>query len=216
MIKLILKNISKEFHGKPVLKNVSLEIESPKAVLIQGPNGSGKTTLIRIIAGLVPPSVGKIEVYVNGKRNMDKRRIIGYVSHNPLIYDELSVSENIEFYAGLYGLKNAMNNQHIRNIISNLGLTTHLNYVTGNLSYGWKKRVDIARALLHNPDIILFDEPFTGLDEAGRSSLIRLLNELLLQDKIIIITSPTGDVDKNLEIPDKFLVKKEIREGSLL
>jgi heme exporter protein A len=88
--------------------------------------------------------------------------------------------------------------------------------MTGNLSYGWKKRVDIARALIHNPEIILFDEPFTGLDEAGRQSLIQLFNELLHRDKIIILTSPMGDIDKDLEILSRFLDKKELREGSLV
>ncbi len=216
MKKLVLRNISKEFLGKLVLNNVNLEIDSPRIVLIKGPNGSGKTTLIRIIAGLIQPSNGKVEIYVDGKKVLDRRRIVGYVSHYPLIYDELSVKENIDFFAGLNGLKNTMGYEFIKSIISNLGLIKYLDSMTGNLSYGWKKRVDIARALIHNPEIILLDEPFTGLDEAGRQSLILLFNELLHRDKIIILTSPMGDIDKDLEILSRFLDKKELREGSLV
>ncbi|NAZ12054.1 MAG: ATP-binding cassette domain-containing protein [Desulfurococcales archaeon] len=216
MKKLVLRNISKEFLGKLVLNNVNLEIDSPRIVLIKGPNGSGKTTLIRIIAGLIQPSNGKIEIYVDGKKVLDRRRIVGYVSHYPLIYDELSVKENIDFFAGLNGLKNTMGYEFIKSIISSLGLIKYLDSMTGNLSYEWKKRVDIARALIHNPEIILLDEPFTGLDEVGRQSLIQLFNELLHRDKIIILTSPIGDIDKDLEILSRFLDKKELREGSLV
>jgi ABC-type multidrug transport system ATPase subunit len=216
MKKLVLRNISKEFLGKLVLNNVNLEIDSPRIVLIKGPNGSGKTTLIRIIAGLIQPSNGKIEIYVDGKKVLDRRRIVGYVSHYPLIYDELSVKENIDFFAGLNGLKNTVDYEFIKSIISSLGLIKYLDSMTGNLSYGWKKRVDIARALIHNPEIILLDEPFTGLDEVGRQSLKQLFNELLHRDKIIILTSPIGDIDKDLEILSRFLDKKELREGSLV
>jgi len=216
MKKLVLRNISKEFLGKLVLNNINLEIDSPRIVLIKGPNGSGKTTLIRIIAGLIQPSNGKIEIYVDGKKVLDRRRIVGYVSHYPLIYDELSVKENIDFFAGLNGLKNTVDYEFIKSIISSLGLIKYLDSMTGNLSYGWKKRVDIARALIHNPEIILLDEPFTGLDEVGRQSLIQLFNELLHRDKIIILTSPIGDIDKDLEILSRFLDKKELREGSLV
>uniref|UniRef100_A0A7C1I5M2 ABC transporter ATP-binding protein n=1 Tax=Fervidicoccus fontis TaxID=683846 RepID=A0A7C1I5M2_9CREN len=216
MKKLVLRNISKEFLGKLVLNNVNLEIDSPRILLIKGPNGSGKTTLIRIIAGLIQPSNGKVEIYVDGKKVLDRRRIVGYVSHYPLIYDELSVKENIDFFAELNGLKNTVGYEFIRSIISGLGLIKYLDSMTGNLSYGWKKRVDIARALIHNPEIILLDEPFTGLDVEGRQSLIQLFNELLHRDKIIILTSPIGDIDKDLEILSRFLDKKELREGSLV
>jgi ABC-type multidrug transport system ATPase subunit len=216
MKKLVLRNISKEFLGKLVLNNVNLEIDSPRIVLIKGPNGSGKTTLIRIIAGLIQPSNGKVEIYVDGKKVLDRRRIVGYVSHYPLIYDELSVKENIDFFAELNGLKNTVGYEFIRSMISGLGLIKYLDSMTGNLSYGWKKRVDIARALIHDPEIILLDEPFTGLDEAGRQSLIQLFNDLLHRDKIIILTSPIGDIDKDLEILSRFLDKKELREGSLV
>jgi heme exporter protein A len=216
MKKLVLRNISKEFLGKLVLNNVNMEIDSPRIVLIKGPNGSGKTTLIRIIAGLIQPSNGKVEIYVDGKKVLDRRRIVGYVSHYPLIYDELSVKENIDFFAGLNGLKNTMGYEFVKSMISGLGLIKYLDSMTGNLSYGWKKRVDIARALIHNPEIILFDEPFTGLDVEGRQSLIQLFNELLHRDKIIILTSPIGDIDKDLDILSRFLDKKELREGSLV
>jgi ABC-type multidrug transport system ATPase subunit len=216
MKKLVLRNISKEFLGKLVLNNVNLEINSPRIVLIKGPNGSGKTTLIKIIAGLIQPSNGKVEIYVDGKKVLDRRRIIGYVSHYPLIYDELSVKENIDFFAGLNGLKNTMGYEFIKSMISGLGLIKYLDSMTGNLSYGWKKRVDIIRALIHDPEIILLDEPFTGLDEAGRQSLILLFNELLHRDKTIILTSPIGDIDKDLNILSRFLDKKELREGSII
>jgi ABC-type multidrug transport system ATPase subunit len=208
MKKLVLRNISKEFLGKLVLNNVNLEIDSPRIVLIKGPNGSGKTTLIRIIAGLIQPSNGKVEIYVDGKKVLDRRRIVGYVSHYPLIYDELSVKENIDFFAGLNGLKNTVDYEFIKSMISGLGLIKYLDSMAGNLSYGWKKRVDIVRALIHDPEIILLDEPFTGLDETGRQSLILLFNELLHRDKIIILTSPIGDIDKDLEILSRFLDKK--------
>jgi ABC-type multidrug transport system ATPase subunit len=216
MKKLVLRNISKEFLGKLVLNNVNLEIDSPRIVLIKGPNGSGKTTLIRIIAGLIQPSNGKVEIYVDGKKVLDRRRIVGYVSHYPLIYDELSVKENIDFFAGLNGLKNTVDYEFIKSMISGLGLIKYLDSMVGNLSYGWKKRVDIVRALIHDPEIILLDEPFTGLDETGRQSLILLFNELLHRDKIIILTSPIGDIDKDLEILSRFLDKKMLREGSLV
>lgn len=216
MKRLILKNISKAYAGKTVLKDVTLEVVSPKIVVIYGPNGSGKTTLIKIIAGLIPPTNGRVEIY-DGRDTLvgERRRIIGYASHYPLIYEELTVRENLEFYGRLYGIKNPLDDDNVKMIIEILELRQVLRHVTGNLSYGWKKRADIARALIHNPDIVLFDEPFTGLDERGRKSLIELQVHLMRNDKIAVITTPTGEHHGGLEQLGNFVIKKEISDGAL-
>lgn len=215
MMKLFIKNVGKEFDGKQILRNITVEINSPCILLIVGPNGSGKTTLIKIIAGLIAPSKGNIEIYKDNKLVKDKKREIGFVSHYPIIYDELTVKENLDFYAKLYGIKDFLNQLLIKDIVYILGLNQVLDTKTFSLSYGWKKKVDIARALVHNPNIVLFDEPFTGLDENGKKSLTELFDYLIKLDKIIILTSPIHDVLRDVSGLKSCLIVKELDEGVL-
>ncbi len=186
--------------GPWVLAGLDLRVERGEAVAVIGANGSGKTTLLRIAAGLLHPSRG--EVLVSGHRagSLEARRLVGVVLHHSLLYDELTVAENLDYYAGLYDVEGY--DPRRDPVVEALGLHRYLDARARELSFGWRRRADIARALLHRPPLLLIDEPFTGLDERGVEDLARLLRGLRRSGMAVLATSPrAGDV-KPLE-PDR-------------
>lgn len=217
MIEVKLFNISKSFSDREIIRDINLTVTSPMILVIVGPNGSGKTTLQKIIAGLLMPSKGQIKILKNGTLIRDRRRAIGYCSHHPLLYDELTVIENLRFFGKLYGIKDVLARPYIKNLLSIIGIDNYLSYYVRDLSYGWKKRLDIMRALLHDPDVLLLDEPFTGLDEDGKDSLLKLMKNLVERNKIVILTSPTEDVTFFLkDFGPKLITVKKLLDGTLV
>ncbi len=197
-----MRNVWKSYGGDYVLRGASLRVRSGQRVIIVGPNGSGKTTLIKISCGLVPPSRG--EVFINGinVRSPRARALIGYVAHRPLLYEDLSVRDNLLYYAGLYGYKDL---GHVERLLDSLDLRGYMDRKVSSLSHGWKRRVDLARALLHNPLLLLMDEPLSGVDADGRRAL---MDVLIRSDCSVVMTSPVEVRMKGAEIV-------EIREGRL-
>ncbi len=151
MIRLV--DVWKRFAQGWVLKGVSAHFGRGIHVIV-GPNGSGKTTLVRIIAGITPPSKGTVEVYGS----------LSVVFHTPSLYEELTVRENLEFYAELVG-------DDPSNVWDMFGVRRLLDMRVSSLSYGWRRRVDMARAFLGSPSNLVIDEPTTGLDDAAREEL---------------------------------------------
>ncbi len=190
------KGVWKRLGGHWVLRGVDLVVGKGEGVLVLGSNGSGKTTLLRIIAGLVRPSRGSVRVFGEDPRSRSVREKVGLVPHHNLVYPELTVRENLGYYAKLYGLRGYRPEED--EVVVELGLVRYLDRRVGELSFGWRRRTDIARALLHRPRLLLIDEPFTGLDDAAQESLARLLLRLRDEGISVVATSPSASVVRHL------------------
>mgnify|MGYP002713079346 CR=1 FL=1 len=182
-------DLVKSFGLLPVLKKLNLTIERGEFVALMGPNGSGKSTLLRQIAGLSRPTSGFIRV--GGWQLPDEaaavRSQIGMVSHKPLLYGNLTAQENLQFFAQIYNLKNI--DERIQYLLDRVGLKKRAHDLTRTFSRGMYQRLTIARALLHDPDVILFDEPYTGLDQSASETLDGLLKEAHDGNRTIIMTT---------------------------
>ena len=189
---VVLRDVWKRYRTGWVLQGVSLSLPLGESLLILGANGSGKTTLLRIIAGLVRPTRGEVRVLGDTPLNSRVRSQLGLVAHHSLLYQELTVRENLEYYARLYGVEGYEPERDP--VVEALGLKRFLDRRVEELSFGWRRRADIARALLHNPRLLLIDEPFAGLDDAAQGSLAGLLNELRTRGVSIVATSPSTSV----------------------
>jgi heme exporter protein A len=150
------------FGAVRALDDVSFSVQPGETLAVFGPNGAGKTTLLKVLAGLIQPQRGRAEV--DGGR-----RAIGWIGHQPQLYGQLSVRENLRFWASLYDVSLPAD------ILSRLGLDEHADRAVRALSRGLVQRVAIARALVHDPTVLLLDEPFTGLDRIAAEALSRLL-----------------------------------------
>lgn len=165
-----VRGVSKSFGATKALKGVDFEVGGGEAVLIEGPNGSGKTTLLKTIAGLLRPSSGIVEI--DGRSPLEARRVIGYLGHESHLYPHLTLLENLAFFADLYD----MTQDAPAAWLEKVRLVHRKDALAGTLSRGELQRAAIARVLLHDPDVVLADEPFAGLDEATASSIPELIH----------------------------------------
>jgi len=153
--------VSKRYGYLEVLRSVSLRIEGGEFVALFGHNGAGKTTLLKLIATHIRPSTGTVKIFgEDAFRDSGIRRKIGLVTHSSFLYDELTVRENLLFYARQFGVEE----DNFLDTVEFLGMNRWYNVRVKQLSHGLRKRADIIRALIHEPNLILLDEPFTGLD----------------------------------------------------
>jgi heme exporter protein A len=186
---LELRSVSKYFGDFAALRNVSVRFSSGECVLIYGPNGAGKTTLLRMLASLAQPSDG--EVWLGGTRvgrqSADYKRRIGFVSHATLLYDDLTVQENLRLAGKLFGLTGL--DARIDSLLGLFAVRERRTDLVRTLSRGLQQRVTLARALLHEPDFMLLDEPFTGLDAASSSSLEDILRRLAEEGRAVIFST---------------------------
>jgi len=163
---IVVKKLVKRFGPITVLRELDLEISSGEFVALLGPNGAGKTTLLRILATLSKPNSGLVKVasYKLPEQAIYVRAQLGVVSHQPLLYGDLTAEENLNFYSRLYNIASARREQ----VLELVGLASRKNDLVRTFSRGMQQRLAIGRAILHSPRILLLDEPHTGLDqEAG-------------------------------------------------
>jgi len=164
-------------------------VRAGEMLAVAGPNGAGKTTLLRLLAGLMRPSAG--EVRIRGQRptrdDPGPRRAIGLLSHHTFLYDDLTPAENLHFTARLYGLTDPAG--ATRAALEEVGLTARADTPVRHLSRGLLQRAAIARALLHQPDILLLDEPFTGLDAPSADRFRALLAAQLARGRALVLVS---------------------------
>jgi heme exporter protein A len=172
-----LRKLTKSFGSKYALRGVDLRVMPGESLVIFGPNGAGKSTLIRILSSLSRPTSGTVHIGgLNLASHADGiRRHLGVVSHAPLLYDSLTAEENLRFFAGLYGM--AQPEPRIGMLLGQVGLTTRRGDLVRTFSRGMVQRLAIARALLHDPQVLLLDEPDTGLDPQAAE----MLHDLLVQ-----------------------------------
>ena len=184
-----VRKLVKRFGLKPVLRGLNFSVASGEFVAILGPNGAGKTTFLRILASLSRPTLG--EVRVAGYRLPDQaaavRRRLGVVSHLPLLYGDLTAEENLRFYTRLYGVERE--SQRVAEVLELVGLSARRRDLVRTFSRGMQQRLAIGRAVLHDPDVILFDEPHTGLDQDACAMLDGVLRRVAAQGRTIIMTS---------------------------
>lgn len=184
-----VENLTKVYGLLPVLKSVSFSINKGEFVVLLGPNGSGKSTLLRLMSGLSRPTQGLIRIggWVMPQEASAVRAQIGLVSHKPLLCPHLSARENLDFFARLYGIGRTEGQRRIQDSLDQLGLHRRADSLVRTFSRGMAQRLGIARALLHQPPILLFDEPYSGLDQQASDQLDALLQAQ--RDRTIIIST---------------------------
>ena len=184
-----VKKLVKRFGLRTILRGVDWKIEPGEFVALLGPNGAGKTTLLRILAALSRPSLGSVQIagFNLPKQATEVRARLGVVSHLPLLYLDLSAEENLRFYARLYGLPNAA--ERIADVLALVGLEKRRKDLVRTFSRGMQQRLAIGRAVLHHPEVLLFDEPYTGLDQDASATLDEILKTVAAQGHTIVMTS---------------------------
>lgn len=180
-------------HRDPVLHDVSFAVADGSVIGIAGPSGSGKTTLLAAIAGLVRPSAGRIEVAgVSSSDFRARARVIGYVGSSSAVEDELSPTEHLAFHASLRGIGRAQRDGLVAGLIELLDLGTWRDTPGRLLTHGLRRRLAIARALVHDPSVVLLDDPANGLDPAARVDLVDLIAGLSDAGRTVVLA---GDLD---------------------
>ena len=186
-----VENLSKVFGLRPALQGLDFRIKRGESVVLLGQNGSGKSTLLRLLAGLSKPTAGVIRIggWEMPKEAMAVRAQIGLVAHQALLYDNLSARENLDFFARLYGMGAAERESRIAQLLDQVGLRRRGEGLVRDFSRGMQQRLSIARALLHDPDALLFDEPYTGLDQAAAELLDELLSSARRRGRTVIVST---------------------------
>ena len=191
---LLAHGLQRRYGAVAALREVTLTIERGEVILLVGPNGAGKTTLLRCLAGLVRPTRGTVRVAgVDVRIDPTARKGIGMLSHHAMVYDDLTPRENLRFAAALHELANA--EQLITASLDAAGLAARADSVVRGFSRGMLQRLAIARATLHSPDVLLLDEPFTGLDApAARTLRERIAAEHLAGRTIVCVSHDPSDI----------------------
>lgn len=192
-----IKDLVKDFGKKHTIDNLNLKVDDGEFLTIFGPNGSGKTTLLKLISTLLKPTSGEISINGNDSKEngIELRRSIGMVSHETYLYDELTAMENLRFYTALYGVQLTKEKvSNLKAMLKDVALFHRMNDNVGTFSRGMKQRLAIVRASVHNPKVILLDEPYTGLDRKGCNVLNGMLRRLNASGSTIVMT--THDIEK--------------------
>lgn len=204
-----LDSVSKTFGSKLVLNNIDLRIAGGDGVCICGVNGAGKSTLLRIVAGLLRPTSGSVRIcgFDIGSEPEKTKARLGLISHKSMLYPNLTVFENLLFFARLYGIKNSRN--RIVQLLEDAGLSSYYYDRAGILSRGMLQRLAIARAIIHQPVVLLADEPFTGLDTQASRYLVAVLDKFRDNGGTVVMT--THDTGIGLQCCDRAVVLDKSR-----
>jgi len=179
--------ISRSYDGKAVLNAVDLEIGAGEVVGLIGRNGAGKTTLLRIIGGFSKAGRGQVRIFGNDPRETETRRRVGWIGHGISVYDELSALENLSLFGRLYNLPDP--HKSAMEWLERTGLERVKDGLVREFSRGMRQRLAVARAFLHQPSVLLLDEPFTALDDRAIAVLQRLLREALAEGRTVVMST---------------------------
>ncbi|MDO8446122.1 MAG: heme ABC exporter ATP-binding protein CcmA [Deltaproteobacteria bacterium] len=195
----------KSYGPVDALRGIDLKIEKGEFLTVFGPNGAGKSTLLKILSTIIKPTSGKVNIdgIDISSANEDARKRIGVISHKAFLYGNLSAKENLLFFGRLYDVPDL--EKRIEELLAEVGLAHRANDMVRTFSRGMLQRLTIARAIIHNPAIILLDEPYTGLDQHAARMLTNLLKKLHTEDKTIVMT--THDITNGLEISDRIVIQ---------
>lgn len=196
---LEVRNVSKMIKDKQILRNINFCLKKGQMIALLGENGAGKTTTIKLILGLLNPTKGTI--LVNGISIAHDRRKylskIGYVSDDPFFYEELTGKDFITFTAGLWGNIDMKTSYH-RNLLDKLDINSYLHEPIHTYSYGMKKKLSVFISLLHQPEYVIMDEPFNGIDAKSTHNLYKVLGEFINGEKGLLLSTHMLDVAEKI------------------
>ena len=197
-----VRKLVKRFGLKTVLRGVNFEVQEGEFVALLGPNGAGKTTFLRILASLSRPAMGEVRIagYRLPHQAAAVRRILGVVSHQPLLYGDLTADENLQFYGRMYGVPRL--DQRGVEVLEMVGLASRRRDLVRTCSRGMQQRLAIGRAVLHDPEVMLFDEPHTGLDQDACVMLDNVLREVAARGRTVVMTS--HDLARAADLASRF------------
>jgi len=197
-----VKQLIKRFGPKVVLRGLDFQVKQGEFVALLGPNGAGKTTLLRILSSLSRPTLGQVEIagYHLPHQAAAVRRQLGVVSHLPLLYGDLSAEENLRFYGRMYGI--ARIDARVAEVLDTVGLSARRRDLVRTFSRGMQQRLAIGRAILHDPEVLLLDEPHTGLDQDACVMLDESLRQVASRGRTVVMTS--HDLARAAELASRF------------
>jgi heme exporter protein A len=184
-----VRKLIKRFGPKTVLNQLSLEVADGEFVAILGPNGAGKTTLLRILSSLSKPTFGEISIagFSLPSQSANVRQCLGVVSHLPLLYGDLTAAENLIFYGRMFAVPSLT--ERVNQVLTLVGLSNRSEDLVRTFSRGMQQRLAIGRAVLHDPEVLLLDEPHTGLDQDACDMLDEVLREVAVLGRTVLMTS---------------------------
>src|SRR3982750_1570418 len=196
---LEIRGLFKSF-DRPAVAGLDLTVRAGEFYSLLGPNGAGKTTTLRMVAGLLPPDSGSIHVCgIDARRDpVSAKQIIAWVSDEPMIYDKLTPYEYLEFVAGLWGVQAGMAEARARELLEWLGLNDHAHQRCEELSKGMRQKVALAGALVHEPRLIILDEPLTGLDAVSARHVKALLGDRVRAGCTVVMTTHILEVAERM------------------
>ena len=199
-----VEGLGKSFGNHRALTGINLKVNSGEHVTVFGPNGAGKTTLIKVLSILMKPSAGTVRLDGSdiSKTPTEVRRKIGLVAHQTFLYDDLTVYENLKFYGKMYDVPNL--EEQIHNVVRWVRLEARLHDRVGTLSRGMQQRISIARAVIHNPSIVLLDEPEVGLDPHAIVMVREVLDSLSAGERTVVMT--THNLEQGIEMSDRVVI----------
>ena len=200
-----LDNVSRLFGRFPALRKISLSLVPGRCYVLLGENGAGKSTLLRVLAGLLEPTGGTVRIFAAGKAEKisDQRARIGYMSHAPMLYDEMTALENLRYFAALYRTCSCLSPAEA---LTAVGLDPALDRPVGQYSQGMRQRTSLARVLLPQPELLLLDEPFSNMDADSAGNMVALLGHLRKAQRTVVLTTHQRSLAEPLA--DYFLTLK--------
>lgn len=207
---LSVSHVNKSFGKNLVLNDISLNLDKPQIHGLLGPSGAGKTTLVKIIAGLDIADEGKASVFDVPMPNLKQMEKVGYMAQSDALYGELTARENIYFFASLYGMKKAQIKDRLQEVMAQVALQDELDKFVADYSGGMKRRLSLGIALIHQPKLLILDEPTVGIDPVLRQSIWNEFSRLKDQGTCILVTTHVMDE------ADKCDTLSMLRDGKLI
>ncbi len=190
---IALDNVSKALGGRPILRNISFVVEQGDVFGYLGPNGAGKTTTIRVMLGLFPPNSGRALILGKNAGSDDARQSVGFVLEADGLYENMTAYENLDYYSQIYGLSSNSKGRRIDELLDMAGLSDRARDKISSYSKGMRQRLALARSMLHEPDLLILDEPTAGLDPTGQIEVRQTILDLAERGKTVFLSSHNLD-----------------------